>query len=205
MAVRDLLWGCPLCRASGSIRPRGRQEVCRSCGATWRRSRAARILADHDGMLDDRKAEAWLALLGPVRAPPADGTGLILGPEKVRVKLTRGQNPLHWAGELLGWVEVYGPAQTGNMTLRIDGLHFQPLSGTALHWSPADLTGLQPASSSLQIGLHGRMASVRFIEGSVRLWTRGLSDLLQRHYRQAGRDVLELQPCIRTCPARRAS
>lgn len=205
MAVRDLLWGCPLCRSPGSIRPAANREVCRSCGATFRRSRAARIVAEQAGSRQERTAGEWLSMLGPVRSPTADEAGLILGPEQVRVKLTRRQKPLHWAGQLIGWVEDYTASQPGTMTLRTDGLHFGPLRGTPVHWSPADLTGLQPASSALQLGLHGRMASVTFVEGSVRLWTRALSDLLQHHYRELGRDVLELQPCVRTCAARRLS
>ena len=200
MAVRDLLWGCPICRTPGSIRPAGKREACRSCGAAFRRSRGARIAAEYDGRAHERPARDWLALLGPVEAPPPDHEGRILGPEQVRVKLTRGQKPLQWAGQLIGWVEDYTPAERGTMTLRSDGLHFQPLRGTPVHWAPSDLSGIQPASSSLQLGLHGRMASVKFMEGSVRLWTRALSDVLQRHWREHGRDVLELQPCVRTCP-----
>lgn len=205
MAVRDLLWGCPLCRSPGSIRPVGKREVCRACGATFRRSRAARIVAEQAGTREERAAAEWLSLLGPVKSPTPDPSGLILGPEPVRVKLTRGQKPLHWAGQLVGWVEDYTPSQPGTMTLRTDGLHFDPLRASSVHWQPADLSGLQPASSALQIGLHGRMASIRFVEGSVRLWTRALSDLLQQHYRDRGQDVLELQPCIRTCTTPRAS
>jgi hypothetical protein len=205
MPVRDLLWACPICQTSGSIRPSAKREVCRSCGAAFRRSRGARILVEKDGTAQERPAGEWLAILGPVKAPAPDGEGRILGPERVRVKLTRGQKPLHWAGQLIGWVEDYTRAQPGTMTLRADGLHFQPVRGARVHWAPADLSGLQPASSSLQLGLHGRMASVRFIEGSVRLWTRGVSDLLQRHWRQRGREVLELQPCVRTCALRSAS
>lgn len=200
MAVRDLLWACPICRTPGGIRPEGKREVCRSCGATFRRSAGARILVEHDGGRQERSAREWLATLGPVTAPPPDHDGVILGPERVRVKLTRGQEPLHWAGQVVGWVEKYGSAQAGLMTLRSDGLHFMPNRSPAVYWGPADISGLQPASSSLQLGLHDRMASIKFVEGSVRLWTRALSDLLQRHYLEQGRDVLELQPCVRTCP-----
>ena len=205
MAVRDLLWGCPICHTAGSIRPQGKREVCRSCGAAFRRARGARILAAHGGTRQERDAADWLAILGPVRAPHPDATGVILGPEQVRVKLTRRQNPLHWGGELIGWVEDYTRTQPGTMTLVREGLHFQPLRGAELRWGAADLTGLQPASSTLQLGLHGRMASVKFVEGSVRLWTRALADLLQRYYLERGHDVLELQPCVRTCRIRSAS
>ena len=199
MAVRDLLWGCPLCRAPAGIRPVGRRERCRACGAEFRRGRGSTIVARMDGSTRVRSAGDWLAILGAVEAPRADDDGHILGPEPVRVKQARQQNPLRYSGELLGWVEVYEKPQRGTMSLRVDGLHFQPGEARALHWAPGDITGLQPASSSLQLGLRGQMASVKFLEGSVRLWTRALSDLLRDHYRRSGRDVLELQPFVRTC------
>jgi hypothetical protein len=204
MAVRDLLWGCPICQAAGTIRREGRGERCRACGAFYGRGRGATILAEHEGARQQRSAAEWLAILGPVRSPQPDADGLILGPERVRVRLTRHQKPLHWGGELLGWVEVYDRAQEGTMTLRLDGLHFKPPREAETHWSPGDLTGLQPASSSLQLGLHRHMASVTFIDGSVRLWTRALSDLLREHYRRQGRTVTEVQPFVRTCAAARS-
>jgi hypothetical protein len=203
VAVRDLLWGCPLCRGAGTIRRAGRGERCGACGASFRRADGASIVATRDGAAQRRSAAEWLAILGPVEAPPPGADGRILGPERVRVRHTRRQDPLHWSGELLGWVEVYDKPRTGTMTLRHDGLHFRPLRDEAIHWTPRQITGIQPASSSLQLGLHDRMASIRFIDGSVRLWTRALSELLRDHYRQHGRDVLELQPCVRTCPVTR--
>jgi hypothetical protein len=206
MAVRDLLWGCPLCRSAGAIRPGRRGERCRSCGATFRRDAGSIIAAERDGERQLRSAAEWLAILGPVESPDPDRQGRILGPERVRVKHTRTQKPLSWDGELLGWVETYDRPRAGTMSLHGDGLHFQPDRGEPIHWMPGDITGLQPASSSLQLGLHQRMASVRFTEGSVRLWTRALSDVLRHYYRRLDRDVLELQPFVRTCSiARRQS
>ena len=201
MAVRDLLWGCPLCRVPGAIRPLGRRERCRACGAEFRRGRGARIAVRAGELRHERGAAEWLAELGPVIAPSAGPDGLILGPEPVRVKVTTGQKPLHFGDQLLGWVETYGRVRPGILTLRTDGLHFQPARGQAALWRPDDVTGLQPASSSLQVGLRDVMASVRFLEGSVRLWTRAVSDLLHSHYRHHGREVVEFQPFIRTARA----
>lgn len=198
MAIRDLLWGCPLCRAPGAIRRTGARERCRECGATFRRSRGARIVVERDGVRNDRSAQEWLARLGPAQTPEADPQGLILGPERVRVKFTRQQRPLRWRSELLGWVEVYSRPLEGDLSLRLDGLHFRPARGRIAHWRPEDLTGLQPASSAIQIGLRDSMVSAKFIDGSVRLWTRALTDLLRNHYRLAGREVVELQPFLRT-------
>jgi hypothetical protein len=205
MAVRDLLWGCPLCRAPGGIRRNGRRERCRECGATFRRGQGARIVAERDGVRQHHSAGEWLVRLGPVEAPTPDATGRILGPERVRVKVTRRQEPLHWGGGLLGWVEVYDRAMVGELILDTDGLLLQPArGGSPERWKPQDLTGIQPASSAIQIGLHDRMASVKFVDGSVRLWTRALTDLLREYYRATGRDVLEFQPFLRTCALTRS-
>jgi hypothetical protein len=198
MAVRDLLWGCPLCRAPDGIRPHGRAEKCRACGARFRRGRGVVIVAERAGVVLERTAAEWSVTLGPAQTPDARPDGIILGPERVTVKVTRNQKTLRFRGDLLGWVEVYGKARRGVMTLRVDGLLFQPDTGTRIEWAPGDLTGLQPASSALQLGLHGQMASVRFREASVRLWTRALSDLLRNYYHSLGREVVELQPVVRT-------
>ena len=56
MAVRDLLWGCPLCRAPGAIRPDGRRERCRECGAEFSRGRGSTIVARMDGSTRVRSA-----------------------------------------------------------------------------------------------------------------------------------------------------
>ena len=199
MAVRDLLWGCPICREPGGIRPDGRRERCHACGATFRRGSGAAIIVEHQGRADQRAPAEWLAALGAIEVPRATSDGRLIGPERVRVKHMTGQKPLRLGSELLGWVEAYSKAATGAMVLRTDGLHFTPERGGPVHWAPEDITGLQPASSSLQLGLHGDMASVKFLEGSVRLWTRAVSDLVREHHRRHGRDVLEFQPFVRTC------
>lgn len=205
MAVRDLLWGCPLCRTAGAIRPTGRIERCQSCAATFRRGAGAAIVITQNGSRRERPAAEWLRLLGPVESPVPAADGSILGPESVRVKLTRMHKPLRFGNQLLGWVETYDGARAGTMSLRVDGLHFRPERGPHVHWTPADLSGLQPASSSLQLGLRGQMASVKFLEGSVRLWTRALSDLLRAWHAAEGREVLELQPSVRTRPLVRSA
>lgn len=198
MAVRDLLWGCPLCRAPDGIRPHGRAERCRACGARFRRGRGVVIVAEHAGEVLERTAAEWTRTLGPAQIPEARPDGVILGPERVTVKTTRNQKALRFGGDLLGWVEVYGRSRRGTLTLCADGLLFQPDTGARIEWTPADLTGLQPASSALQLGLGRQMASVRFRDASVRLWTRALSDLLRTYFHSLGREVVELQPVVRT-------
>lgn len=200
MAVRDLLWGCPFCGTGGRIRKRRRHEQCMECGARFHRGRGATIIGRSGGTERVGTAAEWLARLGPPRTPPTAPDGRILGPERVAVKSTTGQEPLRSGDAFLGWIETYGPTRKGMLELRADGLHFQPRRGAAEHWSFDLITGLQPASSAIQVGFRGHMTSVRFVEGSVRLWTHAVGGLLREHYRRDGMQVLELQPHIRACP-----
>lgn len=156
------------------------------------------IVAQRAGLTLERTAAQWVAELGPVPIPTAGPDGVILGPERVRVKVTRDQKPLRFGGDLLGWVEVYGKATRGSMTLYDRLLRFEPDRGNVIEWSPGDLTGLQPASSSLQLGSHQQMASVRFEDGSVRLWMKALSSAVSDHWARLGLELVELQPVVRT-------
>lgn len=201
MAVRDLLWGCPLCRTPGAIRKQRRREQCTRCGARFRRDARATIEVVSDAGRDVRPAGEWLRMLGPPVPPPPDPHGRILGPERVRMKRTTGQDPFYYGTGFMGWVETYGRTTAGTLELHTDGLHFRATSGAAETWALDRLTGIQPASSSLQFGFRDHMASVKFVEGSVRLWTRAISDLLHEHYSRQGLRVLQLQPHVRTCAA----
>jgi hypothetical protein len=157
------------------------------------------IVARRAGLTLERTAAEWVAELGPVPIPTAGPDGVILGPERVRVKVTRHQKALSFSGDLLGWVEVYGKATRGSMTLYGSLLRFEPdHGGHVIEWSPGDLTGLQPASASLQLGSHQQMTSVKFEDGSVRLWTKALSSVVSEHWARLGFEVVELQPVVRT-------
>lgn len=156
------------------------------------------IVAQRAGLTLERTAAQWVAELGPVPIPTAGPDGVILGPERVRVKVSRDQKELRFGGDLLGWVEIYGRATRGSMTLYERLLRFAPDRGDVIEWSPGDLTGLQPASSSLQIGSHRQMASVRFEDGSVRLWMKALSSVVRDHWARLGLELVELQPVVRT-------
>jgi hypothetical protein len=201
MAVRDLLWGCPLCRTPAAFRGGWRGEACTSCGATFRRGAGATIVARRGAETLVRPAGEWVRLLGQPATPAPDASGRVLGPDRVRVKTTNGQRPFYYGSGFMGWVETYGSATRGTLELRADGLHFLATSGESVHWAFGTLTGIQPASSSLQLGFRDHMTAVKFLEGSVRLWTRALSDLLHAHYAGLGLRVTQLQPHVRTCPA----
>lgn len=147
----------------------------------------------------DRPATEWLAELGPPVPPPPGADGVILGPEAVRVKFTRRQEPLRWRGQILGFVEIYEPAGRGTLTLAGDGLRLD-VAGEIRRWDASAIRGVQPASSSIQLVLGREMASLKFLEGSVRLWTAALTRFVRRHHSACGREVIELQPFVRTRP-----
>lgn len=201
MPVRDVLWACPVCQTAGGIRKSGRREQCVRCGARYRRGAGARIVAEHSGGREDVHVADWLRRLGPIRLPEPGPGGTILGPEPVRVKRASSHAAVRWAGELLGFMEVYGGSQPGFLTLREDGLGFRSEGGSEV-WPLEDITAVMPASSAIQIGFGpGDLRAVRFVDGSVRLWTRAIQDVLSRHYAARGLDLTQTQPCLRTCAA----
>src|SRR5687767_11522674 len=163
MAVRDLLWGCPFCKQPGRIRKSGWRERCLACNASFKRGRAATIVGESNGHRHVLSAAEWLERLGPVQVPAPDDAGRIVGPELVRVKSTTGQKR-YCAGEtFLGWIETYDRPRKGTLELRVDGLHFRAFDGSAEHWPVDRLTGLQPASSTIQLGFRTHMVAVKFL------------------------------------------
>jgi len=198
MAIRDVLWACPICRVPGGIGP---GEACRSCGTTFRRGRGARIVARTAAGSEERPAAEWLQRVADVPLPGPRDDGSILGPEAVRVKTASRHKPLYFGRRLLGWVEVFERPVTGMLVLRTDALHFRTGDGSTKEvWELAGLRGIQPASSALQLALPDRrVASVKFLESSVRLWARVLTEALRADCRRRGLELLELQPTIRTC------
>jgi len=101
MAIRDLLWACPLCGLEGGLRRTGRWEACRGCGARFRRGRGASIIAQAaDGTTRIHAAAEWADRLPGIEeytsrldAQAADGT-------------TRIHAAAEWADRLPG-IEEY--------------------------------------------------------------------------------------------------
>jgi hypothetical protein len=201
VAVRDLLWACPLCRTPNAIKAAGKAERCATCGADFRRGHGATIVASLNGKAETRPAGDWLRSLGELPRYTPDSTGRIPGPDAVTIKRTNGQNAFRWRNVFLGWVETYDGSRRGDVTLRSDGLHFQAKSGDAAeHWTFDTITGIQPASSAIQITLRDHMVSVKYLDASVRLWTQAISDAIIGFHRVRGHEVYEFNPHVRTRP-----
>src|SRR5512141_3267085 len=85
MAIRDLLWACPLCGAVNGLKPVGKEERCWGCDAVFLRGSGSSIVAaTTDGRTTTRSAAEWADLLpaeppGPAtvggREGPAGGEG----------------------------------------------------------------------------------------------------------------------------------
>jgi hypothetical protein len=203
MAIRDLLWACPLCGAEESLRPTDGGEACRACGATFRRGRGAEIEAvpPDGGVPIVRHAAEWVRRLPPVRLPGEgeDGGEEVLyrrAPVEARVAIS--DTPVRRGRLYLGRVERFGPPWPGTLELTSHALVFAPEGGTPCRWPFEDIGAVQPSSGVLQIKPRREpVVTFRFTEGSVRLWQELIEAALRRFYRRTGRgEIIEFQPRI---------
>ncbi|MFO7260058.1 MAG: hypothetical protein DIU52_002815 [bacterium] len=202
MAIRDLLWACPFCRAEDAIRTEGRGEVCKRCGARFRRGAGAEIEARPVGGQPVRRhAAEWAAELPPVRLPDETEAG----PDEREYRRTAavarfvvGLAPVHARGRYLGRVERLGPAVQGTLVLTSRALTFAPGEGQAHRWPLEAVAAVQPSSSGLQLRMRGGpVVLFRFPDASVRLWEETIQAALRRLYRRAGwGEIVEFQPRI---------
>lgn len=206
MPLKDLLWACPACHAIEAVGLDGR---CRGCGSVYRRGRGARIIrrppAGAGGAGEERTALEWL---GALPWPDLDGEGTALPAEleppftaAVQVREAGVEQPLRRAGAFLGFVERFGRPRAGRIRLDFETLGFTPQSGSGeWTWPLDEMTAVQPASSAIQLKARGRpVVSVRFNEGSVRLWEQRLKYCIRRAFHAHGRNgITEFQPRIRT-------
>ena len=198
MAIRDLLWACPACGVPNALVPANRRsDACRSCGAVLRRGPGAHIVLEVPGRAPAARAACdWCADLPALDADdePLDGHATLREAETV-------EQPVHQKGELLGFIERFGPPGKGVVTLTDDAVRFRSDDGSLVRsWSLERLTAVQPASAALQLKARDQpVVSLRFTSCSVRLWERRIQNALRRLYRDAGRgEIVEFQPRIST-------
>lgn len=198
MAIRDLLWGCPLCGTEGRLRTRGRITNCVACGARFSRAEGAAILAaTPDGRRHEATAATWVDRMVPPVPPGPEET---LGPELAILRIAERPVAVRPGGVFVGWGERFGPRQKGSATLTPDSLVFEENSGTRHEWRLDTFTAVQPTSSALQVKTRGApVAYFRFFESSVRRWEHWIQHRLRAIYRDTGRgEIVEFQPRIST-------
>ena len=217
MALQDLLWACPLCHRVEAIDRTGK---CGGCGARFRRAAGATIAATAGAgaaaTIDaPREAVAWLAML-PWGDLDGEGLGLPGGVEppfeqRAEVRTAGTELPLRRAGRFLGAVERFGPAVQGTLRLDLQRVRFDPLrahSGSAgkgepppsWEWPLTQLTAIQPASSAIQLKARtAPVVSLRFPDGSIRLWEQRLKYCTRAAWQASGKgEISEFQPWIRS-------
>lgn len=202
MAIRDLLWACPLCRTQDALRPGGRDEVCASCGARLRRARGAEIeVTPVGGRPIQRHAAEWAAELPPVRLPDEEqgspGDAEYRRSPAVARFVVRLE-PVRAGGRYLGRVERFGPPVDGTLVLTARALTFTPVGGEPHVWPLEAIAAVQPSSGALQVRVRkGPVVLFRFGEASVRLWEETIQAALRRHYHVTGRgEIVEFQPRV---------
>jgi hypothetical protein len=201
MAIRDLLWACPLCGGERTLAG-GRRERCTACGARFRRGAGSEIVAERAGEAPLARAAAeWAALLPPVmplRPPPA-GAPTPAHEEPAIARVVASDSALRSRGRFLGRIEHFGPPRRGRLRLTPDALAFSGEGGPIA--IPLDrITAVQPSSSTIQVKARGEpLVSFRFPQGSARFWEELLTTTLRERYRARGRgEIAEFQPRIVT-------
>lgn len=198
MPISDLLWACPLCGLEAGLRSADGRATCAGCGAVFRRVDGARIAARRaDGGEEVRSASAWFDALPDlvVRDPLAP-----IAPQRAVVRVGIAGGALHFRRRFIGRAERFGPRMPGRIALHPDGLVFEPDRGDPIRWPLVHITAVQPTSSALQIKARGMpVASIRFLETSVRFWEYQLHERIRARFRAEGRgEIVEFQPRICT-------
>lgn len=221
MAIRDLLWACPVCSSFAGIRPKRKGEECVACGTVYRRGHGANVEAwppDEEAVV--RRPIDWIERLPPLPLDTyrtAEGKRLIaleadlefgrppgedafIRRDLAVVRVAEGEDDIHKGDEFLGRMERLGLKRSGMLVLETALLRFLDDDGSTRTWALDELTAIQPSSSTLQIKTRGGpVVSIRFPEGSLRLWEELLQAILRHRYREQGRgEIVEFQPRIST-------
>lgn len=197
MAIRDLLWACPLCATTGGLRANRRGDRCHACGAGFRRDLGASILAVTESGERTRLSPAqWLERLPPIEPASLPSE---LGPELVSVRMAVRKQAVRQGRELIGWLDRFGPGRHGTLRLTRDRLQFDAPDGST-EWPLDRITVVQPTSSKLQLAAsHMPVAAIRFSTGSVRFWEEIVREAVRRTWRANGRgEITEFHPRITT-------
>lgn len=197
MAIHDALWACPFCRRIESIRPGKGADRCSACGATFEAGPGARIVATPGGGPSEaRSLEEWEQRL-PALDTAAEANP---GPASAIVRTAGPTRPVYDRAQLLGWAERFGPKTRATVRLEDDALVVRPQGGPEDRWPLHQVTAVQPSSSSVQLRRKdGRLMSLAFPDGSVRLWEARLQGAVRTSYRTAGKgEITDFHPTIRT-------
>lgn len=199
MAIRDLLWACPLCKNEGTLESTRKGDRCTVCGTTFSRSRGASITAlSPDQTKTTRSAAEWVDLLPEIDlAERIERGGGVIHTQEALLRLISHTEEITYRGRYLNLIEHFGPQREGRLTLEEDRLTFEPGEIT---WEFDRIRAVQPSSRTLQINCEVvPLASIEVPNGSIRFWELILCEALRAYYEREGRgEIVEFQPWIRT-------
>lgn len=196
MAIRDLLWACPLCGPPARLRAQRRGDRCERCGTHYRRGPGSMIVANPPAAEPiTHRAAQWLDMLPRLDQAAEE---MAQGPEPVEIRIARGREALYDGDELLGWAESYGPRLRGTLTITPEHLRLDAFNAGTIELGLDRITAVQPSSATLQIKARAQpVVEIRFIEASVRLWESRIQQALRKRYREEGRgEIVEFQPRV---------
>jgi hypothetical protein len=165
-----------------------RIEQCTKCGAKYRRAHGASITVEVAGRgIETRSAAEWTSQL-PAVSPT--------GTAECLLRTAVADLKIRAYGAYLGRIERFGDFQFGQLTVTDTALRFDARDADgSFEWPLGELTGVQPSSTSLQIKARKRpLVSVKFVNGSSRLWEERLQNALRQHHK--GCDIIEFQPRV---------
>lgn len=202
MALKDVLYRCPLC-GHDSMAGRKDHAHCPSCGRHYLRGPApARIRVEENGAQRTVAARELVQrvrnLAGPVTREGADGSGAEVQETRVRVRWAVDEEAVRYGGELLGFTERLGPRSEMRLRLTASALELLGEADHRRRWNLMDLRAVQASSSSLQVyTLAQELVHFRFLTDSAFRWEALLQETLRAAYRAAGKgEIIEFQSRI---------
>ncbi|HEX9107947.1 MAG TPA: hypothetical protein VF832_11980 [Longimicrobiales bacterium] len=218
MAIRDLLWACPLCGAVDGIKPAKDTERCTHCDTVFLRAGGSMIQAvGADGVTTTRPAGEWADMLPPEPPGPAAGREGPAGREgvpspaaaderaspvwrsdRVFARFAVGEEAIRHHSVYLGMMERLAKPKEGTLTLTSDALRLKLDNGEVRVWPLEDVAALQASGRTVQVRPRRQpIVSFSFPDTSARLWDESIAAALKQCWRRLGRgEIIEFQPRI---------
>lgn len=203
MALTDLLYRCPRCGLD-PLPGAGESAACPACGAEFARSETGNGIrvafpGGAPAELPPHVLTACIEAMGGALPDSSAIPAMAIRRSRVRMQRSHREDPLRWAGRLVGYVERFQEPVEGELRLTDEVLEFTDLEGRSVEsWVLAELAAVQGASAAIQIRARdGALFQFRFPGDSPRRWESLLRTVVADARRRGGLgEVVEFQPRI---------